>query len=100
MWSDGSPVTSADVKFTADYCMDPNGGCAQLEAFDNISSIETPDDRTIVVPLQHADANPYGPFVGGTSYHSKSAVLKTVKEPLRQTALSKTLDLSELVPLW
>ena len=22
-WSDGSPVTSADVKFTADYCMHP-----------------------------------------------------------------------------
>jgi len=67
MWSDGSPVTSADVKFTADYCMDPNGGCAQLEAFDNISSIETPDDRTIVVRFSMPMPNPYGPFVGGTS---------------------------------
>ena len=28
-WSDGTPVTSADVKFTADYCMAPDGGCAQ-----------------------------------------------------------------------
>jgi peptide/nickel transport system substrate-binding protein len=28
-WSDGSSVTSADVKFTADYCMHPEGGCAQ-----------------------------------------------------------------------
>ena len=67
MWSDGSPVTSADVKFTADYCMDPNGGCAQLEAFDNISAIETPDDRTIVVRFSMPMPNPYGPFVGGTS---------------------------------
>ena len=25
LWSDGSAVTSADVKFTADYCMDPDG---------------------------------------------------------------------------
>ena len=23
MWSDGSPVTANDVKFTADYCMNP-----------------------------------------------------------------------------
>ena len=30
-WSDGSAVTSADVKFTGEYCMDPDGGCAQLE---------------------------------------------------------------------
>ena len=67
MWSDGSPVTSADVKFTADYCMDPDGGCAQLENFDNISSIETPDDRTITVRFSMPMPNPYGPFVGGTS---------------------------------
>ena len=26
LWSDGSAVTSADVKFTADYCMDPDEG--------------------------------------------------------------------------
>ena len=30
MWSDGTPVTANDVKFTADYCMDPEGGCACL----------------------------------------------------------------------
>ena len=28
-WSDGTPFTSADVKFTAEYCMHPEGGCAQ-----------------------------------------------------------------------
>ena len=30
VWSDGTPLTSADVKFTYDYCMDPNGGCANV----------------------------------------------------------------------
>ena len=29
-WSDGTPLTAEDVKFTADYCMNPEGGCAQL----------------------------------------------------------------------
>ena len=66
-WSDGSPVTSADVKFTGDYCMDPDGGCAQLEKFDGVTSIETPDDRTIVVSFSAPKPNPYGPFVGGQS---------------------------------
>jgi len=29
LWSDGSPVTSADIAFSAEYCMHPEGGCAQ-----------------------------------------------------------------------
>ncbi|NDW00553.1 peptide ABC transporter substrate-binding protein [Salipiger sp. PrR002] len=67
LWSDGSPVTSADVKFTADYCMNPEGGCAQLAKFDHITSIDTPDDLTVVVSFDKAMPNPYGPFMGGQS---------------------------------
>ncbi len=63
-WSDGTPVTSADVKFTADYCMDPAGGCASLQRFENIASIETPDALTVVVNYDSPKPNPYGPFVG------------------------------------
>lgn len=33
-WSDGSPVTADDVVFTAEYCMHPEGGCAQLAKFE------------------------------------------------------------------
>ncbi len=66
-WSDGSAVTSADVKFTADYCMHPEGGCAQLSFFDGVTQIDTPDDLTVVVHFKEAKPNPYGPFVGGQS---------------------------------
>jgi peptide/nickel transport system substrate-binding protein len=31
MWSDGTPVTSADVIFTWEYCTHPEGGCAQRQ---------------------------------------------------------------------
>ena len=67
LWSDGSPVTSADVKFTADYCMHPEGGCAQLAKFEGISSIETPDDLTVVVNFAEPKPNPYQAFMGGQS---------------------------------
>ena len=40
-WSDGSAVTSADVKFTADYFMNPAGGCSQVAKFDHGPSVET-----------------------------------------------------------
>ena len=67
LWSDGTPVTSADVKFTADYCMNPDGGCAQLSQFDGVTSVEAPDDLTIVVTFKDAKPNPYGPFVGANT---------------------------------
>ena len=66
-WSDGSALTSADVKFTYDYCTHPEGGCAQVTKFEGVSSVETPDDRTIVVNFSGPTPNPYGPFVGGES---------------------------------
>jgi peptide/nickel transport system substrate-binding protein len=66
-WSDGTPVTSADVKFTADYCMAPDGGCAQSAKFDGVESIDTPDDLTIVVNFTGPKPVPYAAFVGAQS---------------------------------
>lgn len=66
-WSDGSDFTSADVKFTHEYCTHPEGGCAQLTKFEGVTSVDTPDDLTVVVTFDKATPNPYGPFVGGES---------------------------------
>lgn len=66
-WSDGSAFTSADVKFTYEYCTHPEGGCAQITKFEGVKSVETPDDLTVVVTFEKATPNPYGPFVGGES---------------------------------
>ncbi|MBM1632442.1 peptide ABC transporter substrate-binding protein [Sulfitobacter mediterraneus] len=67
VWSDGSPVTSADVAFTAEYCMHPEGGCAQGSKFDGVDSVEVLDDLTVKVHFSEAKPNPYGPFMGGQS---------------------------------
>ncbi|MGJ8622293.1 MAG: peptide ABC transporter substrate-binding protein [Yoonia sp.] len=66
-WSDGTPFTSADVKFTYEYCTDPESGCAQLTKFDGVSSVDTPDALTVVVNFAGPTPFPYGPFVGGES---------------------------------
>jgi peptide/nickel transport system substrate-binding protein len=58
-------VTSADVKFTAEYCMHPAGGCAQLARFEGVSMIETIHDLTLKVTFSGPKPNPYLPFMGG-----------------------------------
>ncbi|NNL34566.1 MAG: peptide ABC transporter substrate-binding protein, partial [Silicimonas sp.] len=64
LWSDGTPVTSADAKFTWEYCTAEGGGCAQSEKYNDVTSVETPDDQTIVVNFGVPKPFPYGPFVG------------------------------------
>ncbi|GHG79186.1 peptide ABC transporter substrate-binding protein [Pseudodonghicola xiamenensis] len=66
-WSDGSPVTSADPVFTAEYCMHPEGGCAQLSKYDGVKSVEALDDLTVKVTFERPMPNPYGPFMGAQS---------------------------------
>ncbi|MBO9477964.1 peptide ABC transporter substrate-binding protein [Shimia sp. R11_0] len=67
VWSDGSAVTSADVVFTGEYCMHPEGGCAQAAFFDGVETIEALDEKTVKVTFNQSKPNPYGPFVGGQS---------------------------------
>jgi peptide/nickel transport system substrate-binding protein len=58
-WSDGEPITSADVK----YSLEVLGGEGILFTgyTDNVSSIQTPDDHTVVVETKRPDAR----IVGG-----------------------------------
>ncbi len=66
-WSDGTPVTSEDVRFTWQYCTDPEGGCAQLGYFDGVSDVVAVDERTVRVEFANPKPFPYTAFVGSES---------------------------------
>ena len=67
VWSDGSPLTSADVVFSGEFCLDPDTGCTSLDNFANVESIEALDDLTVRVNFDVVKPFPYGPFVGFNS---------------------------------
>jgi len=48
-WSDGEPLTSADVKFTWESVMDPANAVLSRTGYDKIASVDTPDDTTVVI---------------------------------------------------
>ena len=64
LWSDGTPLTADDVVFTANYCMDPAGGCSSLFKFDGIKSVEAVDPTTVLVTFTAPKPNPFVAFVG------------------------------------
>jgi peptide/nickel transport system substrate-binding protein len=65
LWSDGSAVTAADVQFTAQYCMDPAFGCAVLQEFEGIASVDVVDDLTVRLNFDAPRYAPLQAFVGG-----------------------------------
>lgn len=65
LWSDGSQVTAEDVKFTADYCMAPEFGCAVLAEFEGIASVDVVDDLTVRIHFDRPKYVPLQAFVGG-----------------------------------
>ncbi len=48
-WSDGIAFTSDDVKFTYEVLTNPASGATSVAGFDQIASLETPDDQTVVI---------------------------------------------------
>ncbi len=64
VWSDGTPVTSADVVFTGEYCLDPDMGCNALSGYADVESFEALDELTVRVNFSVPKPFPYGPFVG------------------------------------
>jgi peptide/nickel transport system substrate-binding protein len=63
VWSDGTPLTAADVVFTWRYCTAPGGGCAYASSFENVTTVEAVDDRTVTVTFDRPKPHPYSPFV-------------------------------------
>lgn len=50
-WHDGKPFTAKDTKFTITLAMDAKTGSVLAARLKGISSVETPDDHTVVIKL-------------------------------------------------
>ncbi|MGE5561007.1 MAG: peptide-binding protein [Chloroflexota bacterium] len=61
---DGTPLTSADVKYTYDAIKDKDYTGVRATDFEPIESIETPDEYTVVLKL----VEPYAPLLTNLTY--------------------------------
>jgi len=60
-FQDGRELTSADVRDTFEWILDPKHRSPHRHAYSAISRIETPDERTILFRLKE----PFAPFLSG-----------------------------------
>jgi len=58
-WHDGTPLTSADVRFTWELIMNRKANVVSREGYDRISAVDTPDALTVVVRFRQY----YAPFL-------------------------------------
>jgi len=112
LWNDGQPFTSADVKFTYDWILNPANQATDIATYQPVKSVDTPDDLTVVLTFTDPTLNWYLPFSGtpfGAIYpkhileggddafqtfpRSRSALARTWSTPSRRTIRSSTLSI-------
>jgi peptide/nickel transport system substrate-binding protein len=81
-WSDGQPITSADVKYTYDQMMTvPDLGVANGNLVSNFASVEAPDAKTVVINLKAPQAPNPGVEIPIVPEHIWSKIKDPAKYP-------------------
>ncbi|WP_027586811.1 ABC transporter substrate-binding protein [Acidipropionibacterium thoenii] len=87
-WSDGQPITSADVKYTYDQMMKvPDLAVANGNLVSNFASVEAPDAKTLVINLKTAQAPNPGVEIPIVPEH----IWSKIKDPAKFTNESNTV---------
>ncbi len=58
-WQDGFPFTSKDVKFSWQAVMNDNNNVNERVGYEDVASVDTPNDTTVVFHLKHE----FAPFI-------------------------------------
>lgn len=67
VWSDGTPLTSADVVFSWEYCMAEGSGCSFTDRFAGVADVVAVDDLTVRIEFDEPTPFPYRAFTSAQS---------------------------------
>ena len=68
---DGKTMTSADVKYSFERCRTKETGAVNFEVFNDVASIDTPDDLTVVIKMNRVNA----PFLSRLAENGAGAIM-------------------------
>ncbi|HSJ58757.1 MAG TPA: peptide ABC transporter substrate-binding protein [Anaerolineae bacterium] len=75
VWSDGTPITAEDFVFTYQMIMDPNNTVVSQYPYDQLVSVEAPDERTVVMTF----SEPFAPWL---AWFWRGVLPKHIIEPV------------------
>jgi ABC-type transport system substrate-binding protein len=81
LFHNGAPMTSADVKYSFERCKDPATGAVNFEVFNNVASIDTPDDLTVVITMSAVNA----PFLSRLAENGAGVIMPVDSGPTQGT---------------
>ena len=74
-WSDGQPILAHDFQYWWQLDQNPDTGALITAGYDQIASITTPDDYTVVLHMKH----PYGPYLSFLPFAAPYHAWKTLR---------------------
>ncbi|HLU35613.1 MAG TPA: peptide ABC transporter substrate-binding protein [Thermomicrobiales bacterium] len=81
VWSDGTPFTAEDVKFTVEWVQNPDNSSVNFTQFEPISSVEVIDELTALVTFSASNPFWMTPFTGtSTGYVYPKHILEGGRE--------------------
>jgi peptide/nickel transport system substrate-binding protein len=75
-WSDGTPFTADDVKFTYEYVNNPDTAATTAGNYKVIDSVESVDPTTVKINFKNPTPGWYGVFCGAYGYILPQHILK------------------------
>lgn len=87
LWSDGTPVTSDDVKFTWEAAKDPANSSAVASDYALITDVQTPDPLTVVVSYASFNAGYADQFPWILPKHASGAVTDMANWPTNRAPI-------------
>ena len=77
----GAAMTAADAKYSFERVMDKATGAVNFEVFNNVASIETPDEMTLVIKMSKVNA----PFLARLADNGAGVVMPKDSGPIQGT---------------
>ena len=77
----GAAMTATDVKYSFDRCRDKATGAVNFEVFNNVASIDTPDDLTVIIKMTAVNA----PFLSRLAENGAGVVMPKDSGPTQGT---------------
>lgn len=93
VWSDGTPFTSEDARFTWEWASDPAASTTSLSSFETIRDVEVVDDRTFIVHYTEPDPSWYNIFSRGAVYGSQILPKHLLEDYTGETATGAPFNL-------